>query len=518
MKRFAALLLALSLCLTGVSAAEVPPAQSSAQFLNALGLFQGTDAGYELERVPTRQEGVTLLIRLLGREAEARAGSWSTPFTDVDPWAAPYVGCAYANGLTQGVSGTAFGASAPLTAQQYDTFLLRALGYESGADFSWDAAEDYAQSLGLPKTEAPFTRGGAALLSRSALDLGLKSAPAVTLADSLLAGGVFSADALADARRGERPETASSTLTVRFFDVGQGDCALLQCGGQSMLIDGGETDQSSRVYTYLKDLNVTYLDYVVASHAHSDHVGGLSGALNYATAGAALCPVTSYSSSAFEHFTQQLAKQNVAITVPQPGDVYPLGGATVEVLGPWQSFDDPNNTSLVLKAAYGSTSFLFTGDAERPAEQDLLDRSVDLSATVLKVGHHGSDTSTTYPFLRAVDPQYAVISVGAGNAYGHPTDAALSRLSDAGAITCRTDLQGTVTCVSDGVSVTVSTQKAAPAPPAPAIETTCVGNVNSHKFHRPTCPSLPAPQNQIPFSSRQQALDAGYTPCGVCDP
>ena len=232
----------------------------------------------------------------------------------------------------------------------------------------------------------------------------------------------------------------NSTFEVHFIDVGQGDCSLILCDGKAMLIDGGEASESSKVYAYLKKLGVNHLDYIVATHAHSDHIGGLSGALNYASVDTALCPVTSYDSKTFSSFTKYLGQQGASIAVPEPGDIFSLGSASVIILGPQRSYEDTNDTSIVMKVVYGKTSFLFTGDAERTAEADILDAGYNLSATVLKVGHHGSDTSTSYPFLREIMPEYAVIQVGKGNSYGHPTEDTLSKLRDANAKVYRNDL------------------------------------------------------------------------------
>ena len=315
-----------------------------------------------------------------------------------------------------------------------------------------------------------------------------------------------------------------SSFEVHFIDVGQGDAALVLCDGQAMLIDGGEATASSKIYAYLKNHQVNYLDYIVATHAHSDHIGGLSGALNYAMVGTALCPVTDYDSKTFNSFVKYLGRQNVAITVPQAGGTFSLGSAAVQVLAPQKAYEEPNDTSIVLKISYGEISFLFTGDAERTAEDDILDVGYDLSATVLKVGHHGSDTSTSYPFLREIMPEYAVISVGADNPYGHPTEATLSRLRDAGAAVYRTDLQGTIICTSDGERVTFQTEKNENAQTNPTIPPDSqeaveyIGNKNSKKFHLPTCPNLPAEKNRVFFDSRQQAVDAGFDPCGNCKP
>ena len=338
-------------------------------------------------------------------------------------------------------------------------------------------------------------------------------------------------------------------LTVTFLDVGQGDAAVLQCGGQSMMIDGGKAKASSYIYSWLKKNQISYLDVMVATHTDADHIGGLSGALNYAKVGTAYCPVTFGTTKTFQSFVKYLKKQGKSITVPKAGDEFSLGGAQVRILGPIDPQAEGNNSSIVLKVTFGDTSFLFTGDAEREEEQELLESGYDLESTVLKVGHHGSDTSTSYLFLRTVNPQYAVISVGADNTYGHPTENVLSRLRDADVKTCRTDLQGTITAVSDGKKVTFQTERNADintlgnAGPGQKDETgqknkavssagkaaasdssaekTYVLNTNTHKFHDPDCSSvsqMKEKNKRIVTESRDQIIADGYDPCGRCHP
>lgn len=338
-------------------------------------------------------------------------------------------------------------------------------------------------------------------------------------------------------------------LTVTFLDVGQGDAAVLQCGGQTMMIDGGKAKASSYIYSWLKKNQISYLDVMVATHTDADHIGGLPGALNYAKVGTAYCPVTSGTTKTFQSFVKYLKKQAKSITVPKAGDEFSLGGAQVRILGPTDPQAEGNNSSIVLKVTFGDTSFLFTGDAEREEEQELLESGYDLESTVLKVGHHGSDTSTSYLFLRTVNPQYAVISVGADNTYGHPTEAVLSRLRDADVKTCRTDLQGTITAVSDGKKVTFQTERNADintlgnAGPGQKDETgqknkavssagkaaasdssaekTYVLNTNTHKFHDPDCSSvsqMKEKNKRIVTESRDQIIADGYDPCGRCHP
>lgn len=337
------------------------------------------------------------------------------------------------------------------------------------------------------------------------------------LAFSLLACGAPESQAT--------PPPEGSSFAVHFIDVGQADAALILCDGQAMLIDGGNADDSNLMYTYLKKQGITHLDYVIGTHAHEDHIGGIAGALNYATAGKVYCPVTDYDTKAFQNFKKAAQKHGCQLTVPTAGDAFSLGSASCEILAV-NTENDTNNTSIVLRITYGQTTFLFTGDAEREVEQVLLDKGAALKATVLKVGHHGSDSSTSYAFLREVAPEYAVISVGKGNTYGHPTEEALSRLRDADVKTFRTDLQGDILCTSDGKTVTFSTGKNADADVfAPlggnSTQRQYVLNTNSRKFHNPSCDSAGeiSEKNRKDYTgTREDLLAQGYSPCGICKP
>ena len=325
-----------------------------------------------------------------------------------------------------------------------------------------------------------------------------------------------------------------SSFEIRFLDVGQADAALILCDGQVMLIDGGNVADSSLIVAVLKKLDIQHIDYIVDTHAHEDHVGGLSGALNACTVDHVLAPQTSYDSKAFSNFKRYTEAQGKQIEVPKPGDSFQVGNSYVEVLGPTQNYSETNNTSLVLKVEYGDTSFLFTGDMERDAEQDLIDYwgEKKLDADLLKVGHHGSETSTSYTFLRCVMPEHGIISVGKDNSYGHPDDSVLSRLRDADVKVYRTDLQGDIVVHSDGTTLIVEVDRNKDIETNPTnsqsnhqtseeINPTVgnyIGNINSKKFHLPSCHTLPAEKNQIYFDTREEAIDNGYSPCGNCNP
>ena len=245
-------------------------------------------------------------------------------------------------------------------------------------------------------------------------------------------------------------------LTVHYLDVGQADSILLECEGEFMLIDGGNRDDGQMVVSYLEDCGVEELQAVVCTHAHEDHVGGLPSVLAVYPTAAVYAPTKTYASSVFDSFLYYVDQQRLEVTLPAPGDKMTLGSADITVLGPVKSYPDPNNTSIVLLVEFGETRFLFTGDMEQLAEDDMLDywgEDMDFHADVLKVGHHGSYSSTHYRFLRAVLPTYGVICVGGNNEYGHPHRDPISRLKDAEVQIYRTDKMYDIVCTSDGVDI-----------------------------------------------------------------
>lgn len=270
------------------------------------------------------------------------------------------------------------------------------------------------------------------------------------LADKLLPDGGESADT---------QESTENLLQVHFIDVGQADCILLTCGGETMLVDGGDWEDQDSIIAYLQLQNIQSLTYVVGTHGHADHIGSLYDAVNAFPTGRVFFNEPYYDSYNFRELQAAAQRQGVSIEVPQPGDTWTLGNALVTVLGPIKAHpENLNDNSLVLRVDHGDRSLLLTGDMEWLEEQDLYQSGANLQADLLKVGHHGSQTSTSYVLLSKVQPQYAVISCGRDNEYGHPHEGPVARLANINATIYRTDLNGHVVATSDGETWSFKTQ------------------------------------------------------------
>lgn len=257
--------------------------------------------------------------------------------------------------------------------------------------------------------------------------------------------------------------SASGTLEVYFFDVGQGDSELIRLpGGENILIDAGTSSTEDELVGELRSLGAETLDLVVATHPHADHIGGMAAVIDAFDVRQVVMPRISESDTpttkTYENLLQSIADKGLTIMPAEPGDeLLSSGGAVLTVLAPnGEDYGDLNNYSVVLRLTYGEDSFLFTGDAEEASEEEMLSLDWPLTATVLKCGHHGSETSTSPAFLDAVSPQYAVISCGVDNDYGHPDAVTLEKLEAAGAEVFRTDRQGTILASTEGSGVTMT--------------------------------------------------------------
>ncbi len=256
------------------------------------------------------------------------------------------------------------------------------------------------------------------------------------------------------------PFSAFADLQVHFLDVGQGDCTIILCDGEAMVIDGGPASASSFVYSYIRNtLNLEHVDYVISTHPHLDHVYGLSSVLNAVPVDLILTPVLKWDSKAFNSMLKYAEAQGAPLVVPAEGDTMKLGEATVTILHCWPEAIDygrTNDSSIVTRIDYGSTSFIITGDAEDWSEYMMIDSGMNLQADVLRVAHHGSNTASTAEFLQAVKPEYAVISVGKDNGYSHPHQGVLERLANINAKILRTDELGTIIMKSNGKTISVN--------------------------------------------------------------
>ncbi len=252
----------------------------------------------------------------------------------------------------------------------------------------------------------------------------------------------------------------TAPLQVFYIDVEQGDSALIKCNNEFMLIDSGEKFESEKVINFLKEQQVETIKYVIATHPHSDHIGGMSEIINEFNVENIIMPKVTNNTQFFEDMILSIKQKNVNVITALANKEYSLGESKFFILSPnVEKYENLNNYSVVTKLVYGNASFLFTGDIESMVEKQLLEESVDLDATVLKVAHHGSDTSSTINFLKSVNPTVSVISVGSGNTYGHPNDDILKRITSYSKYVYRTDQNGDIGIFTDGKTLEVITEK-----------------------------------------------------------
>ena len=292
---------------------------------------------------------------------------------------------------------------------------------------------------------------------------------------------------------GQYSAVDAGTMEVHFLDVGQGDCTLIICDGQSMLIDTAEDEKGTAIQYYLVEQGVEELDYLILTHPDSDHIGSADVIITKFHIDHILMPDYGKDNRTYERMMDAMEYKGVKAEIVGPdagdgveqsgessqaqadtsqspassaqngytwttGDSFTLGSAVCTILGPTDTYDDPNNASIALLIEHGENRFLFTGDAEKKAEKDILEscslKGISLWADVYKVGHHGSNTSSCEELLDAVSPQYTVISCGKDNSYGHPQEETLEKFAKRGIEVYRTDEQGNIVAISDGTQIT----------------------------------------------------------------
>ena len=345
---------------------------------------------------------------------------------------------------------------------------------------------------------------------------------------------------------------AGDALEVHYIDVGQGDSILIRQGEQSMLIDAGNNNKGTTVWSYLLHQNVDHLTYAIGTHPDADHIGGMDVVLYKIDCDTVMLPACASDTRTYEELIQTIGQRGQKVVTPKQGQVYTLGKASFQILTDTDKDygDNTNDYSLAFRLTFGDTSFLFTGDAEKAAEQDMIASGLTIQSDVFKAAHHGADTANTEDFLTAVHPTYCVISCGEGNSYGHPRAGVLNQLRAMGVKVFRTDEQGTIVATSDGSTITwnaspsESWQAGEPTGSAEkskdskstldqqsgvsyAKDSTDVEqgdyilNANTKKFHRPTCASVKRMSDAnkiVSTESRETLIEQGYEPCKNCNP
>ncbi len=257
-------------------------------------------------------------------------------------------------------------------------------------------------------------------------------------------------------------ESSGAELKVHFLDVGQGDSILIQFpNGRNMLVDAGGNDDASTVVNYLKKTGVVQVDYLVGTHPHEDHIGSMDTVIDNFQIGEVIMPKATTTTRTFRDVLEAIDRKGLQIRPAKAGtSILEDGLLSAKILAPCgDDYVKLNNYSVVIKVTYGEVSFLLLGDAEALSEKEILESGAGIKADVLKVGHHGSNSSTSAPYLKSVGPRYAVISVGYGNDYQHPHQVVLNRLKKGGIEVLRTDERGTVLFTTNGKELSFTTLK-----------------------------------------------------------
>ena len=325
-----------------------------------------------------------------------------------------------------------------------------------------------------------------------------------------------------------QPDTEHG-LTAHFIDVGQGDSILLESEGEYALIDAGEFECGQRVLTYLAAVGAESLRYVIATHPHSDHIGGMRTVIDETKTENFITVKTDSDNYGWNKLLEDVEMLEINYIDARAGDTYDLGSSTFTIMGPLSDdYEDYNGYSIVIKATCGDISYLLTGDSNIANEKEMLEAGEDLSADVLKCGHHGSSDSTCTRFLQVVNPAFAVISCAKDNEYGHPHRETLERLELLGCRYYCTADSGSVVASTDGKALTIRyvDSEAEPSgyiagePKNADSQLVFVGNQKSMLFHDPVCEGAKSmkEENKVEFKTYEEAVAAGYKPCASCDP
>ncbi len=317
---------------------------------------------------------------------------------------------------------------------------------------------------------------------------------------------------------------AEGELSVHFLDVGQGDASFIELGGgPCMLVDTADAEHGERVCRYIKSLGHTRIDTLLLTHPHDDHAGGALSVLGQLEVGRILIPKADYTTPEQRSALSEAERQGVEIIEIGYGDGFKLGTADVQFLSGGSSYEDENDSSAVMKLSYGERSFLFMGDCTKVAEADLVDSGYDLSADVIKVGHHGSDGSSSERFISAVGAKYAVISCSEDNEYSHPSPYAVNRWEKSGAAVLCTDECADIVFRSDGESLELKTKNREDVSERTddgfTAERSWILNTKTHTVHNPDCRyAKNINEDNVSYSSADitRLIAEGYRKCKNC--
>ncbi len=304
-------------------------------------------------------------------------------------------------------------------------------------------------------------------------------------------------------------------LVIHYIDVGQGDSTFIQFpNGETSLIDGGTRKSGEKVVKYLKDLGINKIDYLIATHPHEDHIGGLPKVMKNFDIGKVYMPERTANTLIFEELLTEIKNKDLKINLAEGGNfIIDEGILKYTILSPNRSdYSETNDFSIVTKIEYMDTSFIFAGDAEKSSEIDIIEKGYELKADVLRVGHHGGRTSSNSEFLKKINPDYFIISVGKDNSYGHPHKETLGRLTSISSNIMRTDELGDIVIISDGKTLQISEETMV----KDKDNIQYIGNKNTKVFHEESCGSLPKEENQIIFNSSKEAIENGYRAHDKC--
>lgn len=341
--------------------------------------------------------------------------------------------------------------------------------------------------------------------------------------------------------------TQTDKMEVHFIDVGQGDSTFIKCGGRTMLIDAGDDTKGTAIQNYIRKQGIDHIDYLVLTHPDSDHIGGAPVIITKFGIDRVFVSNFEKDNKTYQKLIQSLDDKRLKAITPTVGSKFPLGSAKITILAPVKEYDNPNDSSIALLIRNGENKFLFSGDAEESAENDIVNANTDIKADVYHAGHHGSRTSTSQKFFEAVSPKYAVISCAEGNSYGHPNAETLNTFRMNGVKVYRTDEEGTIIATSDGTNIkfdvpasetwkageptgssaasstrsetaTAVKETVAETQTEDTKELTYVLNTKTKKFHKPSCSYLPTSNRRDSSESRDSIINKGYVPCKKCNP